>query len=117
MKEMKVGNKVQVEFRKGIKTILYIQAKTENEILAIGAQSAFASMQTFPQNKIVVSTIRDYQGIKLKAGDKILVVTPEQKSLPMYITHFIDNDSFVLSKNKKDSGSTVNWLLRLLKQS
>lgn len=115
MKNIKTGDKIDVTFSNGIRSILYIQGKTEDELLAIGPKAVFASTNNYPSKSIVLAVARTYQGSRLNTGEKVVVVTKEGKSLQMYITQFLDSDAFVLSLKNNSSSTTLKWLLDLMK--
>lgn len=115
MNKIKVGDKIEVQFKPGVKTVLYIQGKTEDEILAIGPQSVFASTSKYPSSTIILATSRTYQGTRLNTGDRVVVVTKEGIPLKLFITQFLDTDAFVLSSKNNSSATTLRWLFDLMK--
>lgn len=115
MKKINVGDKIEIQFKPGVATILYVQGKTEDEILAIGPQSVFASTSRYPSSTIVLATSRNYQGTRLNTGDKVVVVTKDGIPLKLYITQFLDTDAFVLSSKNNSSSTTLRWLFDLMK--
>ena len=115
MKKIIVGDKIEIEFKPGIKSILYVQGKTEDEILAIGPQSVFGSTSRYPRPTIVLAVSRTYQGVKLVTGDRVVVVTKDGIPIKLYISQFLDSDAFVLSLKNNSSSTTLRWLFDLMK--
>lgn len=115
MKKLNVGDKIKVQFNKNVSTVLFIQAKTEDEVLAVGLHEIFGTIERYPTSTIILGAYRSYRGVNLNSGDKVVVVTKDGKPLEMYISHFLDKDSFVLSMKKNGTPNTLKWLLDMMK--
>ncbi|MGE3611727.1 MAG: hypothetical protein AB7I27_19205 [Bacteriovoracaceae bacterium] len=109
-----LGEKIQMNFPKGGKSIFIVEAYTEDEIALCGPDTMYSSLTRIPVKEVVFAKTTTFDGKKVSQGDKVKLINKEGKTIEVYISYILNKDSIIVSKKKTPALSALRWLLKLM---